>query len=374
MIEKQFEDILIKYPELIEDGLKLRGRQVNVKGKRVDLQFEDRHGLDLVVELKKGPIKREHIAQLMDYEGYFLSSDDPTVRVMLVGNRVPPNLRRSLDHHGFEWKEIKVGKLISHLKEKGDEELLKIFAEEDSNRRPTKHKPRSRKIRVTKPAGQIPPLHTARSFEELREVLTIRRQYYPTNHMDMLLLENSNKPLSRLVREFRGFAEKVGNDDFKSTSILKKHIKYREEHDRWLFRYSGDPDDPVVKLIGLDTNLAQSPKKDDKPLSAHPSIKDMFYEVFSRHVGESFTRNEIIRMLRGAYPHVNESSLIPSDYCYNVINRGISFKNHLFEKIAHGYYKVLGPHYKYTGTIYWKDKPVGEWESGNVISDPLNNI
>ena len=126
MIEKQFEDILIKYPGLIEDGLKLKGRQVNVRGKRVDLQFEDRHGFNLIVELKKGPIKREHIAQLMDYEGYFLSSDDPTVRVMLVGNRVPPNLRRSLDHHGFEWKEIKIAELITHLKEKGDKDVQKF--------------------------------------------------------------------------------------------------------------------------------------------------------------------------------------------------------------------------------------------------------
>ena len=79
-------------------------------------------------------------------------------------------------------------------------------------------------------------------------------------------------------------------------------------------------------------------------------------------------------MIKNAYPSVNESSLIPSDYCYNTINRGIPFKNHLFEKIEHDNYKVLGPNYKYSGVIYWKDRPVGEWKSGKITLDPLNNI
>jgi len=131
MLEKDFEKILIKYPELIEDGLKLIGQQTNVDGKRVDLMFQDRHGFKLIVELKKGSILRKHIAQLMDYEGYFLSFDDPTVRVMLVGNRVPLNLQRTMDHHGFEWKEIKVQTLIKFLKGKQDTVLLESFFEQE---------------------------------------------------------------------------------------------------------------------------------------------------------------------------------------------------------------------------------------------------
>jgi hypothetical protein len=190
----------------------------------------------------------------MDYEGYFLSLDDPTVRVMLVGNRVPVNLRRSLDHHGFEWKEIKIADLMTHLKEKGDKDLLKIFQEEESVTTPVKPKTLTNKIPAAKSAGKIPRLHTVKSFEELKEVLAVRQEYYPTNRMDMLLLENQNKPLSWLKREFRAFAETIGNNDFKTISILKKHIKYRENHDGWVFQHSGNPDDPVVKLIGLRRN------------------------------------------------------------------------------------------------------------------------
>ena len=69
MNESQFENILVKYPELIENGLSLIGRQVGIKGKYIDLLFKDHHGQKLIVELKKGTILRKHIAQLLDYEG-----------------------------------------------------------------------------------------------------------------------------------------------------------------------------------------------------------------------------------------------------------------------------------------------------------------
>lgn len=132
MLEKHFENVLQRYPELIEEGLKFSGRQVSVGGKYVDLLFEDRFGQKLIIELKKGIIKREHVAQLLDYEGYFLTADNPNIRVMLIGNRVPPNLRNSLDHHGFEWKEIPVSELITYLKNKNDDELLSQFNEEET--------------------------------------------------------------------------------------------------------------------------------------------------------------------------------------------------------------------------------------------------
>ena len=51
----------------------------------------------LIIELKIGPIKDEHIGQILSYEGMILSHDDPAVRVMLIGNRVPPNIQKSLE-------------------------------------------------------------------------------------------------------------------------------------------------------------------------------------------------------------------------------------------------------------------------------------
>lgn len=129
--EKDFEDIICKYPGLIEDGLRLIGRQLTVYGRRMDILFEDRFKRKLIIELKNGPIKDEHIGQLLSYEGMLLSAEDPTVRVMLVGTRVPPNIQKSLDHHGIAWKEITHSTLKEFLKEKEDMVFLNLFEKDE---------------------------------------------------------------------------------------------------------------------------------------------------------------------------------------------------------------------------------------------------
>ena len=94
--EKQFEDILVKNPDLIEQDLKYLGRQVNYFGKRIDLLFEDRFNDKLIIEIKKGNLNRNALSQVLEYEGYILSEKDPTTRVMIIANRIPLNL---LDFH-----------------------------------------------------------------------------------------------------------------------------------------------------------------------------------------------------------------------------------------------------------------------------------
>jgi len=127
--EKDFETAIAKYPELIEEGLRLVQRQSILKlpgqRHRMDLYFQDRLDNPLVVELKWGAIKFEDIGQIMSYAGYLVSGKP--VREMLVGNRVPPNLQAILDHHGVEWKEITASQLCVFLRAKGDEQLAKAF-------------------------------------------------------------------------------------------------------------------------------------------------------------------------------------------------------------------------------------------------------
>jgi hypothetical protein len=130
MKESDLESILAKYPDLIEDGLILVGRQVTVYGRRIDLIFEDRFKRKLIVELKAGPIKDEHMGQILSYEGMILSADNPDIRVMLIGTRVPPNIQRSLDHHGIAWKEIKLSSLKDSLADKGDDQFCHLFDDE----------------------------------------------------------------------------------------------------------------------------------------------------------------------------------------------------------------------------------------------------
>lgn len=151
--EKDFEDIICKYPDLIEDGLTFKERQLTIYGRRMDVLFEDKFKRKLIIELKIGPIKDEHIGQILSYEGMLLSADDPTIRVMLVGNRVPPNIRKSLDHHGIAWKEIALTQLQKYLSDKNDNELAVTISEQDEllykEKQPTahrKHYPKSEPI------------------------------------------------------------------------------------------------------------------------------------------------------------------------------------------------------------------------------------
>jgi hypothetical protein len=157
MEEKLFEDIICRYPELIENDLLFKGRQVTFNRKRVDVLFEDRHGQILIVELKKGTVLRKHVGQLLDYEGDFISEDNPNVRVMLVGNRVPENLRRSLDHHGFEWKEFTITTLINFFGTKDEPNMLRILTAEKplvpDIHKTLEQQPHSEKIQTSPPVS-----------------------------------------------------------------------------------------------------------------------------------------------------------------------------------------------------------------------------
>lgn len=123
--EKNFETAIAKYPELIEEGLRLVGRQLLVQGRRLDLLFEDRGKNRLVAELKWGPINDQDIGQIMSYAGCLISGL-PT-REILVGTRVPPNIRTILDYHGIGWKQITASELREFLRARADEELAKVF-------------------------------------------------------------------------------------------------------------------------------------------------------------------------------------------------------------------------------------------------------
>ncbi len=265
MKEKEFENVLARYPELIEAGLTLEARQVAVKGKFIDLLFRDHHKERLIVELKRGTVLRKDIGQLMDYEGDLLFPDDPTVRVMLIGNRVPPSFRRSLDHHGLEWREFSIAHLMDFLRGKNDNEFLDYFADEELQR-PAKGK-----------AEQEP--------------------------------KSTREPIQRRTQESTGTSGEIWN-------------KVRKVFD-------------------------------------------------SHHVGKKLTRKQIIDMVETAYRGTNRASVIPSDYCYNIVNNGIPFKFHFFEYLrgvrrGDPQYKVLGENVDYEGPIYWNGEIVGEWIRGET--------
>lgn len=168
--ERLFEDVLVKYPDLIEQGLKLIGRQVNYFGKRIDILFEDKFKEKLIIELKKDNLDRNALSQVMEYEGYILSEKDPSARVMLIANRIPLNLKKAMDHHGIEYKEI-THKQIFEFLEKNDHQLFTQITsplQQQSQQPPMKIfkiLPNSSKITMAGKLDEI--LHAGGTWDEL---------------------------------------------------------------------------------------------------------------------------------------------------------------------------------------------------------------
>jgi hypothetical protein len=97
------------------------------------------------------------------------------------------------------------------------------------------------------------------------------------------------------------------------------------------------------------------------------TVRDKVLRVFQNREGQTFAREKIIDLVFGAYPGMPRGSVIPSDYCYNLINKdSASFKLHLFESIGNGIYKCLGLNAAYSGPVNWKTELVGQWEKGKV--------
>jgi len=63
---------------------------------------------------------------------------------------------------------------------------------------------------------------------------------------------------------------------------------------------------------------------------------------------------------------------LPSDYCYNSINRGAFSFEYPVVKVEHGRYRYMGPDHPYSGSIQWKSQTVGEYRNGcyTLFSDP----
>lgn len=76
------------------------------------------------------------------------------------------------------------------------------------------------------------------------------------------------------------------------------------------------------------------------------------------------TRAELIHFVHTQYG-VKKGSIIPSDYCYNLINNGIDLsKPTLFEHLGRGSYRCLGEKYPYNGNVYHNEQMVGICKDG----------
>ena len=71
---------------------------------RADLYFVDRSGKNIIVELKREPISREDIGQLIQYSGTVKNS-----KVMLIAPFIPPAIKTAVEHYGIDYITEKTG-------------------------------------------------------------------------------------------------------------------------------------------------------------------------------------------------------------------------------------------------------------------------
>jgi len=82
-------------------------------------------------------------------------------------------------------------------------------------------------------------------------IINIRSQSIPSCYLDKIFLENTNKTISSILEDdWWPYAEKIGDRHFPNVSKVKAHIKFREERG-WQYEVSGNPKDPIVRLVGF---------------------------------------------------------------------------------------------------------------------------
>jgi hypothetical protein len=90
-----------------------------------------------------------------------------------------------------------------------------------------------------------------------------------------------------------------------------------------------------------------------KNMTILEKVRDVFVEC---EIGAVYSTKEIKEMVRAKYD-IKEGSIIPSDYCYNLVNKGkladpALEKFKIFEWISRGKYRYLGENYVYKGFIH----------------------
>ncbi len=115
MLEKDIENLLAKYPnEFFPDySLRFMGQQVKLGTYYADVVFENPKGEMVVVEIKRGILRREAIGQIIEYYG-MLKQKEPNKNILLylVANVIPKEMTVFLKEKlGIKFIEIPASKI-----------------------------------------------------------------------------------------------------------------------------------------------------------------------------------------------------------------------------------------------------------------------
>ena len=119
MLEKDIENLIVTYPDEFfpDEGFKLIGQQHVIENKRVDILFEDKHGRQIIVEIKRGILTREASGQIIEYYG-LLKTANPNnhYELVLCANKIPAERKSFLELTGIDCKELGYAKVTEIAK------------------------------------------------------------------------------------------------------------------------------------------------------------------------------------------------------------------------------------------------------------------
>jgi len=125
---------------------------------------------------------------------------------------------------------------------------------------------------------------------------------------------------------------------------IKTGLKYCLENNYTSYKELSNPDNIYGKAIikYIVENIISK------------SIKDKIIDSLINKENQILSREEIISLILEKYPDTNKTSILPTDYCFNLKNKGSS-KYELFEYLDLATFRYLGADNKYNKIIYPDD-------------------
>ena len=125
----------------------------------------------------------------------------------------------------------------------------------------------------------------------------------------------------------------------------------------------------VVEANLEDRYIIFEKKRDFEKMTIDEQMRRIVTELVSEYgVHYRVSLKELYELFAVRF-QTNIGSIIPSDYCYNRVNKGIDFhrKPRLFNFLGDGMYECLGENYLYTGNVENASDGtvVGSWENGS---------
>jgi len=98
---------IVNNPTIIEDGLRIVKREKQVKTGSIDLYGFDKKHVPVVIEVKRSLATISSVHQLRMYvKDIKKDTKGPKIRGILCAPRVPDMVKKLLEEHGLEWREI----------------------------------------------------------------------------------------------------------------------------------------------------------------------------------------------------------------------------------------------------------------------------